>query len=173
MAIPGQFSTATGTIFGAVDGLNKSFAVPVFNPPAKMVFVNGVLSTPGLDYSVSGFTLTFVTPPLNGYAVSEQAYNSSLSTSVLPLNIPTEFSSYAGTITGALNGMNNIFTLATTGLVTDLLYFWKGGLLTQGVDYTWACTQATSAGGWQTVVTMIAGNIPQPGDILLAQAFSS
>lgn len=173
MALPAQYSTATNTIFGAVDGVNRVFTVPVFNPVAKMVFVNGVLSTPTLDYAVSGFTLTFRTAPTSGYAVSEQAYNSALSTVALPLNIPQEFSTYTGTITGTRDGANNVFTLVTTNLVTDLIYFWNGNMLTQSVDYTWTCLQASSVGTWATTITMMGGQYPNPGDILNAEVFGS
>ena len=53
---------------GTVNGVNDTFTVsnnPIFTS-AIMIFINGVYLTPTVHYSVSGNTITFVTPPAAG-----------------------------------------------------------------------------------------------------------
>ncbi len=40
-----------------------------------------------------------------------------------------------GSITGTMDGDNNVFTLTTPNLVTDLLLWWNGGFLSVGQDF--------------------------------------
>lgn len=173
MSIPALPSTAAGTIFGAVDGANRTFTAPYFNPLGQMVFWNGDLLTWPLDYTSSGFTLTLTQAPGVGDVVTEAAFDRNLNTVALPLNAPTLYNSVNGTLTGTIDGVNNVFVVATGLLVTDLIVFWNGVMQTESVDYTWTCLQNSSAGPWVTTITMMAGQYPNPGDIMTAEVFGS
>lgn len=74
-------------------------------------------------------------------------------------NVPVQFSSANGTIVGAIDGVNAVFWL-TLG-VLSLSLFRNGVLQTANSDYTSINNQ----------ITFLAPSIPQPGDILTAEAF--
>ncbi len=59
----GGLSTQTPT--GAIDGVNADFELP-YAPTTLFLYLNGVLQTLGDDYTLSGTTITFVTPPVIG-----------------------------------------------------------------------------------------------------------
>lgn len=58
--MPVQFSTATGTILGDVDGFNLIFTLNQGVSSIETVFRNGVGMTAGVDYNAVGNQITFV-----------------------------------------------------------------------------------------------------------------
>ncbi len=88
-----------------------------------------------------------------------------------PLNLPTRFGSDDGSIIGVLDGVNGLFTLRTSGLITQVMVFWNGDMQTEGPDYAWRCRQVDSAGAWATIIEMRNDQIPNQTDLLVAQAF--
>lgn len=62
------FQTGFVTPTGAVNGVNVTFTLsPIPNGLFVLLFRNGLLQAPaGVDYSISGATITFVTAPLTG-----------------------------------------------------------------------------------------------------------
>ena len=74
-------------------------------------------------------------------------------------NVPLQFSSANGTIVGAIDGANATFWL-TLGVLSFSL-FRNGILQSLNIDYTALGNQ----------FTFVAGNLPQPGDILTAEGY--
>lgn len=69
---------------------------------------------------------------------------------------PLQFSHFAGTLTGARDGSNAVFTIATACAVSDVIL--NGATLIPGQHYTFTTT----------TVTFLDPYIPQPGaDILI------
>lgn len=168
---PAQFTTVDGTLTGAINGANTQFA---FTPPgtaaASLLFTNGLLDTQPLQGVTAGNMATLTGAPIPGNTVTVEAWTQDPTQPTI--NPPFQASSVDGSITGTMDGDNNVFTLSTPNLVTDLLLWWNGGFLSVGQDFNWTCLQNSSAGPWITTITTCAGNNPQPGDILTAQAFT-
>lgn len=78
------------------------------------------------------------------------------------MNVPIQYSTFDGSIVGPVDGVNAIFWL-NTGAVSSLLVFRNGVAQTYGVDYTNINNQ----------ITFLQASIPQPGDIVTAEAFNS
>ena len=52
---------------GTINGVNVTFTLPLAPGPIVLVFRNGVLQRPGgIDYAISGSTITFMVAPLTG-----------------------------------------------------------------------------------------------------------
>lgn len=77
-------------------------------------------------------------------------------------NVPIQFTTDNGTIVGVIDGTNAIFTLIQGG-VTYMSVYRNGDLQTFGLDYTAVNNQ----------ITFTPANIPQPGDVITAEAFVS
>ena len=137
-------------------------------------FRNGLAMSAPLDATRDGNTITFAAgeAPQIGDVVTLFGWTPNVSDPDMPpLNLPVRFGSDDGSISGLLNGVNNLFTLGTAAFVAQLLLFWNGDLQTEGPDYTWACQQVDSAGAWATVIEMRNGQIPNADDLLSAQVF--
>lgn len=76
------------------------------------------------------------------------------------MNVPIQFSTAAGTILGAVNGVNTVFTLSIGG-VKSLIVYRNGVLQTAGADYNAVNNQ----------ITFLSVSIPQSGDIVTAEAY--
>jgi hypothetical protein len=59
--LPVQLTTANSTITGAIDGVNRTFVLAGQTPTGQDLFWNGVFLTNGLDYVLSGNTVTLIT----------------------------------------------------------------------------------------------------------------
>lgn len=70
-------STFSGTITGAVDGLNRTFVLPA-GTVGEMLFRNGILQTINKDYTRSGATVVFAQPPVPGDILTAQAFTGSV-----------------------------------------------------------------------------------------------
>jgi hypothetical protein len=62
---PQQFTTADGTLLGAVDGVNKLFVCPVYLHRAE-IYLNGIAQTLNFDCSFAGTGLIFKRAPQTG-----------------------------------------------------------------------------------------------------------
>jgi hypothetical protein len=71
--VPIQYSSATGTITGRIDGINNIFWIVVGVRHAT-VFVNGIARTENVDYTRLNNQITFVTSPQPGDVISAEAY---------------------------------------------------------------------------------------------------
>src|ERR1700722_1776805 len=138
---------------GTVDGSNTAFPLAnVPNPSASLeLFRNGLLLTQGGDYTLSGNAITFLT----GAAPQPSDVLSAFYR--LSVTIPGVGFVDQQTPTGAINGVNGVFTLAQTPSPTASLAVYRNGLLlTAGVDYTLS----------GAVITFMSGLVPQSTDTL-------
>lgn len=141
---------------GTVNGTNTAFNLANTPSPAASleIYRNGLVQTNGVDYTLSGMTITFQSGsiPLTGDLL--QAYYRMAGTAA-----PASFSDDE-TPGGNINGTNLTFTLATAPAPPISLKLYKNGLLlTQNVDYTISGSTITFA---NTTVT------PKSGDLLTA-----
>lgn len=136
-------------------------------------FRNGLLMTPDLDGAVYGNTILMGQIPTAGDIITAEVWvKHPLFADEPDLNLGTQYTSADGSLSGAMNGANNVFLLnvppiasagvPTPSLVAGLLLFWNGIFLTPDVDYTIT----------ENVITMIGGNYPNSGDILTARVFA-
>jgi len=138
---------------GTLNGTNATFALSQAPTPATSLslYRNGLVQTAGVDYNLSGATITFVTgaiPQTNDvllayYRVSGSTTNVHFADSEVP--------------GGSVNGTNVTFTLVNTpnpGLSLEL--YKNGVLLQQNSDYTLSGS------------TITFSTAPQTGDSLLA-----
>lgn len=73
--VPIQFSSATGTIVGAIDGSNTVFVLSIGQVQQMVVAVNGQTKTGGgIDYTAVDNQITFVVAPTTGQVVTAEAY---------------------------------------------------------------------------------------------------
>ena len=59
--LPIQQTTANGSITGAINGSNRTFTLSGTQPTGMDFFWNGQFLTVGVDYSLSGNTITMLT----------------------------------------------------------------------------------------------------------------
>jgi len=139
---------------GAVNGSNTSFTLANAPNPASSLalYRNGLLLDRGLDYTVSGSTISFQSTDIPQPGdILQASYRASVSLSGVGF-VDQE------TPAGTMNGVNAAFTLSQTPSPAASLVVYLNGLrLSPGVDYT-----ATGAS-----ITFQTGLEPQAGDILL------
>ncbi len=115
-------------VTGLVNGINKIFtlgATPL-SPLDVIVTLGGSVMQQGVDYTLSGVTITFTTAPLTNSII--QAFFT-ITGSVIVRYGPT-------TVTGLVNGINKIFTLGSTPAnPSNLILTLGGSILQQGLDY--------------------------------------
>ena len=141
---------------GTVNGTNTTFNLANTPSPAASMemYRNGLVQTNGVDYTLSGMTITFHSGsiPLTGDLL--QANYRMAGTAA-----PASFSDDE-TPGGSINGTNLTFTLAAAPMPPISLKLYKNGLLlTQSLDYTISGSTITFA---NTAVT------PKSGDLLAA-----
>lgn len=142
---------------GTVNGSNTVFTLantPV-SATALDVYVNGLLLSNGVDYSLSGKTLTFgiTSIPQSGDTLRVY-YRMASSGGTTPVFVDNVVP------TGTINGSTLAFTLASTPApLLSLMLYKNGDLMQQNLDYTISGTTITFA---STSVT------PQTGDTLVA-----
>ena len=142
---------------GTVNGTNTSFTLANMPSPSTSLalYRNGLLQSPGVDYTLSGLALTFlsVSTPQAG-DILRVAYR-------LPGTSSTTANFVDGqTPTGNINGVNLVFTLGAAPNPSTSLKLYKNGLLlSPSVDYTLSGATVTFSG---TATT------PQTGDSLVA-----
>jgi hypothetical protein len=132
-----SYSFADGeTPQGTIDGNNAVFTLT--SPPASgstlSLFRNGVLQANGIDYSISGKTITFASvsiPKSNDLLLAYYRLSGTSSgagqTTFVDSEVPL----------GTINGTNLSFTLSSApSPASSLRLFKNGALLTQNIDYT-------------------------------------
>ncbi|MGI8745140.1 MAG: hypothetical protein ACR2NN_21725 [Bryobacteraceae bacterium] len=141
---------------GAIDGTNQSFVLSnTPNPPASLeLFRNGLLQQQGLDYSLSGGSLTFLTaqvPSRTDLLVASYRVGASIpGVGFVDAEIPS----------GGVLGVNLAYTLSKTPSPAASLDLYLNGVrLKMDVDYM-------LSGG--RVILFQPGTGPQPGQTLLA-----
>ncbi len=141
---------------GAINGSNTTFTLAAAPSPVSglSIFRNGLLQSPGVDYTLSGSTITFLagsTPRANDVVTAYYR--------VPGVASMVAFVDYE-TPSGSVNGTNLAFTLANAPSPASSLKLFKNGvLLNQNSDYTVSGAIITF------VNTVIA---PQTGDTLIA-----
>jgi hypothetical protein len=138
---------------GTPDGANAAFVLSQApNPPESLLmYRNGLLMKSGLDFTLSGNTVTFVAGaiPQTGDVLMGSYRISGAAAGFQDAETPA----------GSMNGVNATFTLSQAPSPASSLLLHRNGLLMKnGLDYT-------LAGG---TVTFVAGAIPQSGDVLVA-----
>jgi hypothetical protein len=138
---------------GIINGSNASFTLAnVPNPSISLaLFRNGLLLTQGGDYTLASNAITFLTgaiPQLNDILAAYYR---------LAVSIPGVSFVDQQAPTGAINGVNAVFTLSQAPIPTTSLAVYRNGLLmTAGIDYTLS----------GAVITFMAGLVPQSSDTL-------
>lgn len=139
---------------GTLDGLNASFTLTGLPSPASSLtlYRNGMLLKPNLDYTLSASSILFQAGAVPRTADSLLAYYR------LAVAIPGVGFVDAETPSGAINGVNNFYTLVQAPSPSDSLGVYRNGIrLKSGLDYT------VSGNG----ITFGVGSVPQIGDALL------
>lgn len=140
---------------GTVNGTNLTFVLSQTPAPSTSLslYRNGLAIRQGLDYTLSGNTITFVqaAAPQSGDIL--QAFYRVTGTAVTVTFADGESPA------GVVNGTNAAFTLvASPSPGASLQLFRNGSLLRQGADYLLSAN----------TVTFTSGSIPRTGDILTA-----
>jgi prefoldin subunit 5 len=141
---------------GSINGTNGTFtlAKTPAAPTSVALYKNGILQSYGVDFTVSGQTVTFAAQSLPQSGDLMQAFYRTTGTGSAAAFVDGEVP------TGAVNGTNTTFTLANAPNPSASLKLYKNGvLLAQGVDYS-------LSGATITFVSTKAA--PQSGDSLLA-----
>lgn len=117
---------------GTINGSNDTFTL-AGTPTAGslMLFINGAFLTEDVDYTLSGSTITFASPPVLGLAGTpfKAFYRTDDGSSVNFADNETP--------SGTINGSNGAFTLAhNPSPDASIVLFLNGAQLTQGVDFT-------------------------------------
>lgn len=115
---------------GDVDGVNDTYTL--VNTPADkdgvVVLLNGVTQYNGIDYTVTGDTITFITPPANGSTIFAY-YNTFTAGGVDTLEQSFE--------TVSKNLKAYPATLSYTGdNLTEIVYTLPSGIITKTLNYT-------------------------------------
>jgi hypothetical protein len=138
---------------GTISGTNAAFTLAnVPNPPASLaLFRNGLLLTEGGDYTLSSNAITFLTGAFPQPGDVLAAFYR------LSVSIPGVGFVDQQTPTGAINGVNGVFTLGQTPNPTASLEVYRNGLLlSPGIDYTLS----------GAVITFVSV-VPQTSDTLI------
>lgn len=126
-------------------------ALCLTTPVPFMLFRNGILLTKGLDYTVSGQWIVLMSAQ---YIQPGDAFFALIGTGGI------ECDTNAGTINGAVNGANPLFTMPAVW--SQIMLFRNGVLLTEGLDFT-----------RQSPNQVVIFSLPLTGDILTAQLWTS
>lgn len=124
---------------GLVDSNNDEFTLSS-SPMADslQLYLNGVRQKITDDYTISGTTITFVTPPTTGDKITADYLVNAGSF------VGSNSFIYSETPSGTIDGSNDEFTLANEPLTGTLQLFRDGQLLTGGgADYTLATSTIT------------------------------
>lgn len=141
---------------GLLNGNNSNFTLSKSPAPATSLslYRNGLLQTPGLDFTLSGTSIVFLPVSIPKPSDSLEAFyrvagNGSSSTFV-DSEVPS----------GTVNGTNLVFMLSNSPLPASSLKLYKNGvLLAQNADYSLSGSAITF---------LISGTTPQAGDTLMA-----
>ncbi len=136
---------------GTIDGTNAVFSLSNGPSPAASfnLFLNGVLQTNGADFSLSSNKITFAstsTPHAGDVLQASYRLGASVAITFVDAERPS----------GAINGLNIAFTVATVPNPGTSLKLYKNGmLLMPNLDYTLTGSTITFA---STAIAPIAGD---------------
>lgn len=139
---------------GTVDGSNTTFTLAnAPNPSSSLaLYRNGLLQKSTLDFTVSTSTITFLTSAV------PQAGDTLLASYRMGTGLTGIGFVDGETPSGAINGVNSVFTLAQTpNPIGSVAVYHNGVRLKSGADYTISGNSITFTGGL----------VPQTGDVLL------
>ncbi len=139
---------------GALNGVNNTFTLAnAPNPPSSVgLFRNGVLLRLGIDYTITGSSLTFL------IGAMPQPGDSLVASYRMSVSLPGIGFIDGEAPSGSINGVNASFTLSQTPNPAASVAVYRNGLrLLSNVDYTITGTS----------ITFPANLIPQAGDALL------
>ena len=139
---------------GTMNGSNAAFTLANVPSPSSSLalFRNGILLTPGADYTVSSNSVTFQTGRL------PQSGDVLLASYRLSASIPGVGFVDQETPSGATNGVNTTFSLSQTPTPSTSLALYRNGLrMSPSVDYTLS----------SAVITFLAASTPQTSDTLI------
>ncbi|MBV9268351.1 MAG: hypothetical protein JO061_19450 [Acidobacteriaceae bacterium] len=140
---------------GTPNGTNTAFTLSAAPTPASSLelYRNGLVQTNGVDYTLSGSSVTFLSVAVPKTGDILQAYYRKSGSTPMPAFSDDEIPG------GAINGTNTTFTLAAAPSPASSLKLYKNGmLLLQSGDYTLNGAQ----------ITFAASAVPQTGDALCA-----
>jgi hypothetical protein len=160
---PSTISFVVGeTPSGTINGSNSGFTLSQTPVPASSLelYRNGLVQTAGVDYTLNGKAITFLTANIPRSGDLLQAYyRSSTGTSSGGGGTTSPSFTDAEFPTGTIGGANLIFTLAAAPNPAGSLKLYKNGmLLQQPNDY--------SLSG--VTVTFVSAAAPQAGDLITA-----
>jgi hypothetical protein len=115
--VDGYLVADSPVIIGTGNGTNTVFTLPETGLH-ETVWAGGSVQVRGVDYTVSGVTLTFTDAPENGMVIIAKTAASTVS------NPSGAYSQSSPVIIGTGNGTNTVFTLPETGLHETV---WAGG----------------------------------------------
>lgn len=119
-------SYAQEALSGTINGINTDFELsfaPVLN--TQNIYINGVYQSLVSDYTISGTTITFVTPPQVGDTLTGSYRYGTSGSSTYAIKAPS----------GTINGINTIFTIAHTPLANTQSLYVNGLFQTEISDY--------------------------------------
>lgn len=144
------------TLAGTANGVNTIFVIPVTEVRGASVFIDGQKQDTS-TYTRVGSVVTFNTAPVILSSITAQVNIAIGATSTAGFLV----TSTAGTISGAINGSNIIYTLVGFTNIASLDFAYNGTVLTQGIDYT-------LVGNVVTLTTLI----PSTTDVLRARVWT-
>ena len=140
---------------GVTNGSNTVFTLSQSPTPAGSLglYRNGLVQTSGVDYIISGSTVTFLSGNIPATGDVIQAYYRTTGSTTLPTFVDDEVPG------GSINGNNLTFTLAAApNPVVSLRLYKNGMLLQQHGDYTIS----------GSTITFVSASTPQTGDAVVA-----
>lgn len=112
---------------GLINGVNTAFTLAkVPNLNTQQLYMNGVRLTPTVDYIIASNNITINNPPLTGYSLLVDYSIGEIITNEYYNEIPS----------GAINGINTIFTFVHSVSGTDISLFLNGVRQRNGIDFT-------------------------------------
>ena len=130
----GGGSDQRNSFIGTIDGINKIFTLATAPDINNLkVYFNGALQLPPDDYTLNGNQVTFARAP--------QPASGDFSADVIVAYYGS--GSSRQTVSGTIDGINNIFTLPSAPNALSLQFFWNGSLQFEGIDYTLNGNQVT------------------------------
>jgi hypothetical protein len=165
VSIPQSGDVLTGQSFASEYSQLSTFdgSLAFSTAAATWVFVDGLLQPQSGAAQTSGNTVTLSEPAGSGSIVTAESWVRIASEPEQPaLNLGTQYSSDDGGISGDMDSSNAVFTINSSGLITQVMLFVNRRFLVQNRDYAWA----------GNTIMMLAGSIPDAGDVLTAMVFS-
>jgi len=130
---------------------------------ASWVFADGLILPQLGSAQADGNSITLTDAAISGSTITAESWVQIASEPEQPaLNFGTQYSSDDGGISGDMNSSNAVFTINDSGLITQVMLFVNRRFLVQNRDYAWT----------GNTITMLAGSIPDAGDVFTSIVFS-